>query len=161
MKCLPINKDIDHLERGNPVQENEVSPEEIKRLKTMEDKIQIVLRMAAMDVLEKTVCMPEGGTLFDAYLALEEKCGEDWSVLEQVVDTLWIQEAIRMVMDSGKYIAVWRTLRLRIVTEALTLLKKLSGEEKHKADSKFFTLVGLHICDKVINTLNRSDEKEN
>ena len=161
---------IEDMDNRNQKQEKNVDPDEVKRLQKMGEKLHLVLRMAAMGLLEEpktkcetrteqeTACGAEEKTLFDAYLALEEKYGEDWSALETALETAWTQEVIHMVLEPEKYTGVWRALRMRIISEALPLLRRFAGEEKTKEDSKAFTLLGLHVCDKVINTLARSDE---
>ena len=116
---------IEDMDNRNQKQEKNVDPDEVKRLQKMGEKLHLVLRMAAMGLLEEpktecetrteqeTACGAEEKTLFDAYLALEEKYGEDWSALETALETAWTQEVIHMVLEPEKYTGVWRALRMR------------------------------------------------
>ena len=150
----------------------EVDPKELERLQKMGEKIHLVLRMAAMELLKKTedgflMCVPQmpempmpAQSLFAVYLALEEQYAGDWEKLDRALQAPWMDEVIQMVLNPQRYVLVWRELRMTLISEALPLLKRYAGEEKLRDDSKFFTLIGLQICDKVITTLTKDNKTE-
>ena len=149
-----------------------VDPQQIARLQRMSENLHLVLRMAAMDMLREedggfimevganTVRMPDAKTLFEAYLALDEMQDGDFGELDQALSGPWTQTAIQMVLSPGEYTGVWRALRMRIITEALPMLRKHGSGGPDERDSKFFTLLCITICDKVISTLQRTDQQE-
>jgi len=173
MNRLPENSDMAPLGTNASVKEHQTDPEQIEKMKKMGIKVHLTLRMAAMNMLEraqegytlrldgKTMHYPQAKTLFDAFLAIDEENSGDWNNLDCMLQAPWTKEAIRMVLDPWKYTEVWRALRMTLITEALPMLKQYANDEETKEASKMFTLIGLHVCDQVMNTLARSEEKEN
>ena len=172
MKRLTENEHAEQENNNKDMNAQKADPSELERLQKMGEKIHLVLRMAAMDMLKKAedgfvMCVPQmpqlhlpSQSLFEAYRALEDQYAGDWDALDQVLKTPWVEIVIQMVLEPQRYIAVWRELRMTLITEALPLLRQYAGEEKIKEESKYFTLLGLQICDKVIKTLAKDDEPE-
>ena len=172
MKHLTENEHAEQENNDKNMKAQEADPKELERLQKMGEKIHLVLRMAAMDMLKKAedgfvMCVPQmpqlhlpSQSLFEAYRALEDQYAGDWDALDQALKTPWVEIVIQMVLEPQRYIAVWRELRMTLITEALPLLRQYADEEKIKEESKYFTLLGLQICDKVIKTLAKDDEPE-
>ena len=172
MKHLTENEHAEQENNNKDMNAQKADPSELERLQKMGEKIHLVLRMAAMNMLKKAedgfvMCVPQmpqlhlqAQSLFEAYRALEDQYAGDWDALDQALKTPWVEIVIQMVLEPQRYIAVWRELRMTLITEALPLLRQYADEEKIKEESKYFTLLGLQICDKVIKTLAKDDEPE-
>ena len=172
MKHLTENEHAEQENNNKDMKAQKADPSELETLQKMGEKIHLVLRMAAMEMLKKAedgfvMCVPQmpqlhlpSQSLFEAYRALEDQYAGDWDALDQALKTPWVEIVIQMVLEPQRYIAVWRELRMTLITEALPLLRQYADEEKIKEESKYFTLLGLQICDKVIKTLAKDDEPE-
>ncbi|MBR5288867.1 MAG: hypothetical protein IKU34_09825 [Clostridia bacterium] len=172
MNHLPEMRDTAGGNNENAMTEEDVNPELLQQIIEMNNKIHLVLRMAAMNMLERTPdgfvlrveqeqeCLAGAKTFFEAYRMIDRKRAGNWDALDRQLDAPWQREVIRMVLDPQRYIDVWRGLRMTVLSEALPLLRAYADEKEAKEASKHFTLLGLHICEKVMDTLKRSTEEE-
>lgn len=149
-----------------------VAPERIALLQKIGENLHLVMRMAAMNMLREeeggyvmdvpghSLRMPDAHTLFDAYLAIEAAYGLDWKDLDDALKEPWVSEVIKMVTDKESYLSVWHGLRRQIASEALAIGTQIAAGTPDQRNVKVFTLLAIHVCDKVISTLSDSEDAD-
>ncbi|MBP3656188.1 MAG: hypothetical protein J6K32_05765 [Clostridia bacterium] len=149
--------------------EKAAGPADMERaagLQRMSDDLHLFLRLPVMGCLRRTedgyeleldgeaAVLPGAHTLYEAYLALDERWGGDWHGAKEKTAAKWTETAARMTLDAALYLPLWQRMREQIREEATTLLPRYGcAEMPDRRSLKSFTVLGTYICDRIAGTL--------
>jgi len=161
---MPTNDDL--RENSNIDNSSDPDPEKVEELKKLSVDLTRFLRLYAMDLLQikgkectltldgKTVPIAQSDSLFDAFVAIDERVERDWSQIAEKTDNLWRETAVQMVLNPHLYHSLWKKITMKVYRDAAFAgMCKGANTPDVRRNYQSFGVLCLSICSSISDKL--------